>query len=167
MTIVYTSETGFTAEYANKLGKLLDIPVYTLTDALEGLEHGREIFYMAWVMAGRLKDYDKAKKKFKVQGICGVGIRPDTENMLKSLSKTHSISKDCVFYLQGGYKPDVLKGSYKAPLTVVLSILKGKIKSQASISQEEQKLLEVFSKGGSFVEKENLSSMELWLKNKV
>lgn len=167
MTIVYTSETGFTAEYAKALGTALQLPVYSLQDALEGVEKDREILYLGWLMAGKVKDYEKASKRFRIVGLCGVGIRPDCENMVTTLSKNYALPQENVFYLPGGYHPQQLKGGKKVALTMVLSILSKKIKSQKSISAEEEHLLEVFSKGGSLAKDSYLDPINQWLRDKT
>lgn len=164
MTIVYTSETGFTEEYAKTLAKAMEVPVYSLEDAYQGLEEGREIFYLGWMMAGRVKEFEKASKKFKVAGLCGVGIRPDVDTMVGTLAKVYHMKEEQVFYLPGGYHPERLKGSKKVALTMVLSLLRSKIRSQSVITPEERKLLLVFSKGGSLAQTAYLEPVEQWLR---
>ena len=52
MVIVYRSNTGFTREYAEMLGRAEKIKVYSVTEAERSLESGTEIFYMGPLMAG-------------------------------------------------------------------------------------------------------------------
>ena len=44
MVIVYRSNTGFTREYAEMLGRAEKIKVYSVTEAERSLESGTEIF---------------------------------------------------------------------------------------------------------------------------
>ena len=44
--IVYTSNTGYTAEYARLLGQATGLTVYSLTEAAEKLTGGKPILYL-------------------------------------------------------------------------------------------------------------------------
>ena len=54
--IIYTSNTGSTAEYAQLLGKELNLPVHSLQQAKNKVPAGSEIIYLGWIMAGESKD---------------------------------------------------------------------------------------------------------------
>ena len=49
--IVYTSNTGYTAEYARLLGEKTGLPVYSLEEAKQNLTERTEIVYLGWLMA--------------------------------------------------------------------------------------------------------------------
>ena len=49
--IIYTSNTGSTAEYAQLLGKELNLPVHSLQKAKNKVPAGSEIIYLGWIMA--------------------------------------------------------------------------------------------------------------------
>ena len=72
--IVYTSNTGHTAEYAGILGKQTGLPVYSLDRAVKELEKGTAIIYLGWLFANSVKGYQKAAKLFAVSAVCGVGL---------------------------------------------------------------------------------------------
>lgn len=163
ITIVYTSETGFTEKYATLLGEKLKLPVKRLDTALETMHKNEPIFYLGWLMAGKIKDLDKARKQFRLMGACGVGIRPDVDNMVTVLTKSLKMPLGSVFYLPGGYDPTTLKKSYKRPLTLVLGILSKKIKKQPEQTSEEEKLLQVLSQGGSLVDESLLRPLEVFI----
>lgn len=50
--IIYTSNTGSTAEYAKLLGNELNILVYSAAESKKKVLAGSEIIYLGWVMAG-------------------------------------------------------------------------------------------------------------------
>ena len=50
--IVYTSNTGYTAEYARMLGEKTGLPVLTLDEAKKSLPARAPILYLGWLMAG-------------------------------------------------------------------------------------------------------------------
>lgn len=51
--IVYTSNTGSTARYAELLGHETGLPVYA--SETRNLPAGAEIIYLGWIMAGEIK----------------------------------------------------------------------------------------------------------------
>ncbi len=69
--IIYTSNIGSTAEYAQLLGKELNLPVHSLQKAKNKVPAGSEIIYLGWIMAGGIKGYKKAAKLYKVCVVCG------------------------------------------------------------------------------------------------
>ena len=54
--IIYTSNTGSTAEYAQLLGKELNLLVHSLQQAKNKVPAGSEIIYLGWIMAGGKTD---------------------------------------------------------------------------------------------------------------
>ena len=63
-----------TAEYAQLLGKELNLPVHSLQQAKNKVPAGSEIIYLGWIMAGGIKGYNEAAKLYKVRAICGIGM---------------------------------------------------------------------------------------------
>ncbi len=61
--IIYTSNTGSTAEYAQLLGKELNLPVHNLQQAKSMVPAGSEIIYLGWIMAGGIKGYKEVRDK--------------------------------------------------------------------------------------------------------
>ena len=57
--VVYTSNTGYSEEYARMIGKKLSLPVYERKYAHNYLAKNTDVIYVAWVMAGMIKDYGK------------------------------------------------------------------------------------------------------------
>ena len=72
--IIYTSNTGSTAEYAQLLGKELNLQVHSLQEAKNKVPAGSEIIYLGWIMAGGIKGYKEAAKLYKVCAVCGVSM---------------------------------------------------------------------------------------------
>ena len=77
--IVYTSNTGFTAQYASLLGGETGLPVYSLEDASKSLPRSSPIIYLGWLTAGKVQGYDKAVTKFNLQAPYPLG----TENIYR------------------------------------------------------------------------------------
>ena len=99
--IIYTSNIGSTAEYAQLLGKELNLPVHSLQKAKNKVPAGSEIIYLGWIMAGGIKGYKKAAKLYKVCVVCGVGMG-QTGTQLKELRDKNTIPQRIpLFTLQG------------------------------------------------------------------
>ena len=58
--IVYTSNTGYTEEYARMLSKSTGLRALLLKDAVKALKRGTPVIYMGWLMAGIINGYKKA-----------------------------------------------------------------------------------------------------------
>ena len=88
--IIYTSNTGSTAEYAQLLGKKLNLPVHSLQQAKNKVLAGSEIIYLGWIMAGGIKGYKEAAKLYKVRAVCGIGMG-QTGTQLKEVRDKNAI----------------------------------------------------------------------------
>ena len=55
IAIVYTSNTGYTAQYASLLGGETGLRVLSREDAMKTLPQGRPILYLGWLTAGKVQ----------------------------------------------------------------------------------------------------------------
>ena len=111
--IVYVSNTGYTAAYARLLSEKAGLPAYDLASARRALPAGTPVIYMGWLMAGSVKDYSKAARRFSIRAVCGVGLG-DTGAQDAAVRKAHAFAADFpVFTLQGGMDLNKLRGPYK------------------------------------------------------
>lgn len=90
--IIYTSNTGSIAEYAQLLGNELNLPVHSLQQAKNKVLSGSEIIYLGWIMAGGIKGYKEAAKLYKVRAVCGIGMG-QTGTQLKEVRDKNAILK--------------------------------------------------------------------------
>ena len=72
--IIYTSNTGSTAEYAQLLGNELNLLVHRLQQAKNKVPAASEIIYLGWIMAGGIKGFKEAANLYKVLAVCGIGL---------------------------------------------------------------------------------------------
>lgn len=101
--IVYTSNTGFTEKYAKLLGGKLFLPVYSLEEAKGKLAAGAEIIYLGWLMAGTVKGYKPAVRRYRIRAVGAVGMAATGTNTDQVRKSNHLPEKIPVFTLQGGY----------------------------------------------------------------
>ena len=160
--IVFTSNTGFTAEYARMLGEKTGLPVYSLTDAEKNLSQGSRIFYLGWLMAGKVQGYKKASEKYKIAAVCGVGMGA-SGTQIADVRKANEISDSMpVFTLQGGFDLKKLHGVYKFMMTCIKKAMGKKLAEKKDRTADENDMLDLITNGGSRVSDSNLSEVLKW-----
>ena len=160
--IVYTSNTGFTKEYAEILGNETGIPVYEFKEAAGNVNKEDEIIYMGWIMAGGIKNYTKARNKYNVKAVCAVGMTKPNEKQYNEIRERHHIEEK-LFYLQGGFNKDKLKGIHKFMMNVLEKAIRPKIENKENKTEDELEMLEMMNNGKDCVKKENLTEMINWI----
>ncbi len=158
IAIVYTSNTGYTAEYAVILGEKTGLRVYSLEEAETVLSKDCEIVYLSWLMAGKIVEYKKAAERFCIAAVCGVGLSAAGQNDM--IRKNNSIPLDIpLFLLPGGYDGTKLKGMYKWIMKIVTKVMVRKINEKSELLDMDKVMLSVLKNGGSFVSAENLDGI--------
>ena len=72
--IIYTTNTGSAERYALLLAEQTGLPVYSLTEAKKTVSTGAEVIYLGWIMAGSIKGYAAAARRYRVRAVCAVGM---------------------------------------------------------------------------------------------
>ena len=158
-SIVYTSNTGYTAEYARLLGEKTGLPVYSLAEAEQKLAAGNRVIYLGWLMAGKVQGYKKAAKRYKVQAVCGVGMG-GTGSHLQEVRKANAIpEKTPLFTLQGGFDIQKLSGVYKLMMTIMVKTAGKGLAEKQNRTPDEDVMLEMLTQGGSRVSADNLAEV--------
>ena len=160
--IVYTSKTGFTAQYASLLGGETGLPVYSLEDASKSLPQSSPIVYLGWLTAGKVQGYDKAVTKFNLQALCAVGMAKSGSQM-EDVRKSNNLPQGLpLFTLQGGFDLKKLRGVYKLMMLVMSKTVVKKLAAKPDRTPEEDDMLELFQNGGNRVSLENLRPVLAW-----
>ena len=153
--IVYTSNTGYTAEYAKILADKTGLPLYTLKEAKK-LEKGSPIIYLGWLMAGSVVDYKKASGLYEIKMVIGSCLGT-TGSMTASARKSGNIPKEIpVFTLQGGFDMNKLHGMHKLLMKIVGKAIKKQIMSKAEQNADDKRIVDMLDNGGSAVDEKNL-----------
>ena len=156
--IVYTSNTGYTERYAKMLGEKTGLPVYALKEVGKKLEKGTPIIYLGWLMAGSVKGYNKAAKKYEVCAVCGVGLS-DTGAMQEDVRKAHNLPGEMpVFTVQGGMDLDKLRGINK----MMIQMLTKSMTSKKDRTEGEDRMVYLLQNGGDYVSEEHLTAVLEW-----
>lgn len=163
--IVYTSNAGHTAEYAHLLGKKTNLPVYSLAEAKKRLPAGNDIIYLGWLMAGKVKGYASAAKRYHICVLCPVGMAA-AGTQLEDVRKNNSVSETLpVFTLQGGFEIEKLSGIYKLMMTVMTKTAGKSLADKAERTPEEDDMLDMLLHGGSRVSLEGLGEVLDWYRS--
>ena len=160
--IVYTSNTGFTAQYASLLGGETGLPVYSLEDALKSLPQNSPIVYLGWLTAGKVQGYDKAVTKFNLQALCAVGMAKSGSQM-EDVRKSNNPPQGLpLFTLQGGFDLKKLRGIYRLMMLVMSKTVAKKLAAKPDRTPDEEDMLDLFQNGGNRVSLENLRPVLAW-----
>ena len=160
--IVYTSNTGFTAQYASLLGGETGLPVYSLEDASKSLPQSSPIVYLGWLTAGKVQGYDKAVTKFNLQALCAVGMAKYGSQM-EDVRKSNNLPQGLpLFTLQGGFDLKKLRGVYKFMMLVMSKTVAKKLAAKPDRTPDEEDMLDLFQNGGNRVSLENLRPVLAW-----
>ena len=156
--IVYTSNTGHTAEYSKMLGAKIGLPVYSLNEAAKKLQKGTEIIYLGWLFANNIKGYKKATKKYKISAICAVGLC-DTGTAVAEVRKANSISEETpLFTMQGGMDKTKLRGINK----FMINMLTKGLSSRKERTENDERMLELLTHDKNYVSEENITAFMKW-----
>lgn len=160
--IVYTSNTGFTAEYASLLGGETGLPVYALEDAKKSLPQNSPILYLGWLAAGKVQGYNKAVTNFDIQALCAVGMGK-SGSQLEDVKKASNLPEGLpLFTLQGGFDLHKLRGVYRLMISVMSKMVAKKLAAKSERTPDEEDTLDLFQNGGSRVSLENLKPVLEW-----
>ena len=160
--IVYTSNTGFTAQYASLLGGETGLPVYSLEEAVKSLTQNSPILYLGWLAAGKVQGYDKAVTKFNLQALCAVGMAKSGSQM-EDVTKSNNLPQGLpLFTLQGGFDLKKLRGIYKFMMLVMSKTVAKKLAAKPDRTPAEDDMLDLFQTGGNRVSLENLRPVLEW-----
>ena len=160
--IVFTSNTGYTAQYAALLAKKTGLHVYALNEALEKVPEGSAVIYMGWIMAGKIQGFITAMKHYQVAAVCGVGMNP-TGSQLPMVRQANGLGESMpVFTLQGGLNMDKLHGFKKLILKIMGGSMGKQLMAKQDRTPEEDAILDMFRNGGDRVSMQNLKDVAAW-----
>ena len=159
---IYTSNTGSTAKYAKLLGDDLKLSVYSADKARKNIPAGTEIIYLGWIMAGGIKGYKDAAKRYQVRAVCGVGMG-QTGTQLKETREKNTIPQSTpLFTLQGNFDVKKLHGAYRFMMNVMVKTAGKALAGKEDRTPEEDDMLDMMVHGGERVTQENLKAVIDW-----
>ncbi len=158
-TIIYQTNTGSSKEYAELLSEKLSLPFYSLAES-EAVDNDEEIIFIGWLMAGTVQGLAEAKAKFNnIKCVCSVGLFSG-ENTPAEIREKNSVTVP-LFFLPGNFHIGKLKGMYKMMMSMMVKMLKGKLKENPSADSD--KIISAFENGIDQVSEEKLNEVIAFL----
>ena len=160
--IVYTTNTGSTERYARLLAQETELPAYSLNEAERMVGTGAEVIYLGWIMAGRVKGYAAAARRYHVRAVCGVGMGR-TGTQTDSVRQKTAVPADIpVFTLQGNFNVKRLHGVYRPMMELMVKTVGKGLAEKRGRTPEEDDMLDMMLRGGERVSAENLKNVLDW-----
>ena len=160
--MIYTTNTGSTERYARLLAEQTGLPAYSLAEAKKAVPAGAEVIYLGWIMAGLVKGYASAAKRYRVRAVCAVGMG-QTGTQTDSVRKKSTIPANIpLFILQGNFDVKKLHGVYRLMMEIMVKTAGKSLAQKKGRTPEEDDMLDMMLHGGERVKAENLSAVLDW-----
>lgn len=163
--IIYTTNTGSTAQYAKMLSEKTGIPAFSTEEAKEKVEKGNEVIFLGWIMASKVKGYKAASKKYRIAAVCAVGMERTGSRTEEIRIKTNVPKENPLFTLQGNFNIKKLRGAYRLMMNLMVKMTARQLGAKTTRTQREEEMLSLMLHGGENVRAENLNSVLDWLKS--
>ena len=162
--IIYTTNTGSTAQYAKMLAEQTGLPAFSMEEAKSKGEAGSEIIYLGWIMAAQVKGDKAAAKEYKIKAVCAVGMERTGTRTEQIREKTSVPVAIPLFTLQGNFDVKKLHGIYRLMMNLMVKMITKKLGAKTDRTQQENEMLEIMLHGGEKVCAENLGEVINWYK---
>ncbi|MGM9969680.1 MAG: hypothetical protein ACI35S_04710 [Anaeroplasma sp.] len=149
--IVYSSNTGFTKQYAYSLAVRLGLPIYNIKES-KVLKDNTNIIYFSWLMGNSIVNLRKVNR-FNILKYCVVGMSMYSEELIDEIKKINNLSE--LLYFRGGLRLYKLNLFYRAMISFVRKSLKKKSKKN-QLSADEEYLLEIMINGSEYIDLNSL-----------
>ena len=160
--IIYTTNTGSAERYAELLARATGLPAYSLAEARNAVSTGAEVIYLGWIMAGAVKSYAEAAKRYRVRAVCAVGMG-QTGTQTDSVRTKTAVPADIpLFTLQGNFDVKKLHGIYRPMMELMVKTAGKALVEKTDRTPEENDMLDMMLHGGERVKAENLRAVLDW-----
>lgn len=160
--IIYTSNTGSTAYYAKALALETGLPAYSMAEGDKKVQKGAEIIYLGWLMAGTVKGYAAAEKRYDICGVCAVGIGRCGTQTEEVRRKNHIPESIPLFTLQGNFDIKKLHGIYRFMMNIMVKTAGKALAEKQDRTADEEDMLDMMQNGSGRVKTEKLKPVLEW-----
>ncbi len=160
--IIYTTNAGSTARYAELLALETGLPAYSLAEAKRTISTGTKIIYLGWIMAGAIQGYASAAKRYTMCAACAVGMGQTGTQTEAVRKKTHIPADIPLFTLQGDFHVKKLHGIYRLMMELMVKTAGKELSTKQDRTPEETDILNMMLHGGNHVSSQNLKSVLEW-----
>lgn len=110
---------------------------YSMKEAEKKVKSGAEIIYMGWIMAGKIKGYPEAARKYNIKAVCGVGMGQTGTQLTEVRAKNKIPQRIPLFTLQGTFDIRKLHGVYKMMMNVMVKTAGKALADKSDRTSEE------------------------------
>ena len=136
--------------------------MYSLAEAKKRVFAGAEVIYLGWIMAGSVKGYAEAAKRYRVCAVCAVGMG-QTGTQADSVRKKSAVPADIpLFTLQGNFDVKKLHGVYRLMMEIMVKTAGKALAEKKDRTPDEDDMLDMMRCGGERVKEENLGAVLDW-----
>ena len=160
--IIYTTNTGSTERYAKLLAAETGLPAYALAEAKKAVPANAEVIYLGWIMAGAVKGYAAAARRYRVRAVCGVGMGQTGTQTDSVRAKTAVPAGIPVFTLQGNFDVKKLHGVYRPMMEIMVKTAGKALAEKTDRTPEEDDMLDMMLHGGERIKADNLRAVIDW-----
>lgn len=161
--IIYESNAGHTKKYAEMLAEKTGLKAYTLKEAAKNVSKKSDVIYMSWVKNGKIQNLSKARSRYNLKGICAVGMNGYSKQAVATLqdkNKIHAL-KEKLFYMQGGFEMDKLKGINKFLMNTLSKSLE-KVSEARKLPPDQAEMLRMLKNPVDSVRVNNIREIYSW-----
>lgn len=163
--IIYLSNTGSAERYAKLLAQETGLTAYSAAEAKKAISPGADVIYFGWIMAGSVKGYAAAAKRYNICAVCGVGMGQTGTQIQSVREKTSVPACIPVFTLQGNFNVKKLHGIYRPMMELMVRTAGRSLAEKPNRTAEEDDMLDMMLHGGERVRAENLAAILAWCEN--
>lgn len=113
-------------------------------------------------MAGSVKGYAEAAKRYQVRAVCGVGMGQAGTQTDSARKKSAIPAGIPLFTLQGNFDVKKLHGVYRLMMEIMVKTAGKGLAEKSDRTPEEDDMLDMMLHGGERVKAENLSAVLDW-----
>ena len=117
---------------------------------------------MGWIMAGSVKGYAAAAKRYKVRAVCGIGMGQTGTQTDSVREKTAVPANIPVFTLQGDFNVKKLHGVYRPMMEIMVKTVGKSLAAKENRTPEEDDMLDMMLHGSERVKFDNLRAVLDW-----
>lgn len=110
---------------------------YSMKEAEKKVKTGAEIIYMGWIMAGKIKGYPEAARKYNIKAVCSVGMGQTGTQLTEVRAKNKIPQRIPLFTLQGTFDIRKLHGVYKMMMNVMVKTAGKALADKSDRTSEE------------------------------
>ncbi|MCI5621375.1 MAG: flavodoxin domain-containing protein [Lachnospiraceae bacterium] len=159
--IVYSSQTGFTKQYAQWLGEALDCPYKSQGEVSDAeLKEYDCIIYGGWIMGNSIMGLDKFRTKHVPTSIFAVGATPAYDEVICVVKEQNHVDDTPFFYLEGGIRMEKLKFIQKS----MLKMLGKSLTKKENATRQEKFMAEKLGTSFDHSSKKQIENLVQWYK---